>query len=303
MSATEPSGPWQLELKQVVQEYPVKGAGWKRVLDSLDLRVPAGELVALVGPSGCGKSTLLRLLLGMELPRTGEVLVDGKHVVGPSRERGIVFQHYSLFPNLTVLDNVTYGLELEEFTLLGKWVRYPRYRRRRKTFRSEAMHALEKMRLAEHAHKYPFELSGGMRQRVAIAQAMIMRPRLLMMDEPFGALDYTTRYDLQLYLLDNFYQTRMTVLFITHDLEEAVFLADRILVLSPYYVTDSGAANGSRFLLDERVPFPHPRVLAIKKDPRFGALLEQICELGLDPSRRQLYRERGPGQSAGGDAS
>ncbi|MCK5871989.1 MAG: ABC transporter ATP-binding protein, partial [Methylococcales bacterium] len=207
--------------------------GEKRVLDNIDLSVSTGELCALVGPSGCGKSTLLRLILGQETPTKGLINIENKAVGFPQPNRGIVFQRYSLFPHLSVLNNV----------LLGKRFRHGRWWlpwKNRSDWLDEAMSYLEQVRLTDAIHKYPHQLSGGMQQRVAIAQALIMKPPVLLMDEPFGALDPDTREDLQLFLLDLWETEKLTIFFITHDLEEACFVGSRLLVLSQYYSDDRG---------------------------------------------------------------
>lgn len=258
-----------------------KAYGAKTVLEDIDLSVKGGELCTVVGPSGCGKSTLLRLILGQEEPTRGDILIDGQPVGYPSPERGIVYQKYSLFPHLSVLDNVVLGKNLTA----GPIERF----RRRKEFRDEAMFFLEKMRLSEHGAKYPHELSGGMQQRVALAQSLIMKPRILLMDEPFGALDPGTREHLQVFLLELWEEFDMTVFFVTHDLEEAVFLGTRILVLSQYYSDGRGedrADLGARIVAD----YPLPRratATVVKETAEFGHLIQQIRREGFDPTYRQ----------------
>ncbi len=284
-----------LRIESVTKRYPIRpdadrglAAGKKEitVLHDIDLRVAPGELITLVGPSGCGKSTLLRLVLGSERPTSGQVLVEGREVGGPSRDRGIVFQKYSLFPHLTVVENIVFGLDLEEFSLLGRAARYFHYRRRKREYAETARSYLERMHLAEAADKYPHELSGGMRQRVAIAQAAIMKPRILLMDEPFGALDDATRQEMQIFLLELWEQAKMTVFFVTHDLEEALFLGTRILVLSQYFAAEEGV-EGAKFVTDKEVPGGHPKPHGFKYSPEFTDLLAQIRNDGLDPSVRQ----------------
>jgi NitT/TauT family transport system ATP-binding protein len=259
-----------------------KSYGTKRVLDNVDLAVERGELCALVGPSGCGKSTLLRQILGAERPDAGRITIEGHEVGYPDPRRGIVFQRYSLYPHLSVLDNVTLGRRLPLGPLEG-W-------RRRGEFREQAMHYLERMRLAEHADKYPHQLSGGMQQRVAIAQSLVMKPQVLMMDEPFGALDPDTREQMQLFLLELWEEHRFTVFFVTHDLEEAVYLGTRIIVLSQYYSDARGDApgvnRGAKVVADHQLP---RAVFAtdVKKTAEFTALVEQIRREGFDPAYRR----------------
>ena len=262
-----------------------KSYGPKRVLDNVDLAVQSGELCTVVGPSGCGKSTLLRQILGEERPDSGKITIEGAPVGHPDTRRGIVFQRYSLFPHLSVLDNVLLGPRLK-LSFVDRW-------RRRKELREEAMHYLERMRLGAHAGKYPYELSGGMQQRVAIAQSLILKPQILMMDEPFGALDPDTREQMQLFLLELWDQSRMTVFFVTHDLEEAVYLGTRIVVLSQYYVDDRGAAadcnRGSKIVADYQLPRAAMKT-EVKKSPEFTQLVEQIRRAGFDPSYLQDVR-------------
>jgi NitT/TauT family transport system ATP-binding protein len=263
-----------------------KSYGEKRVLDNVDLNVRKGELCTLVGPSGCGKSTLLRHILGEEFPDAGAVTIEGQPIGHPDTRRGIVFQRYSLFPHLSVLDNVTLGPRLR----CGLRERF----RRRNEFRDEAMQYLTRMRLAEHAHKYPHELSGGMQQRVAIAQAMIMKPAVLMMDEPFGALDPDTREQMQILLLELWEAERMTVFFITHDLEEAIYLGTRILVLSQYYKDDRGdhahVRRGAKIVADYQLPRA-ANPTDVKNSPEFLKLAEEIRDVGFNPENRRHVRD------------
>ena len=272
---------YALELIDVYKAY-----GTKVILDNLDLAVRDGELCTLVGPSGSGKSTLLRLILGQEAPTSGRLRIGGQPAGFPDTMRGIVYQRYSLYPHLTVLDNVTLGHRLRT----GLFERM----RRRREFEDEAMQYLQRVRLDRHADKYPHELSGGMQQRVAIAQSLIMKPRVLLMDEPFGALDPDTREDLQLFLLELWDEHRMTVFFITHDLEEAAYLGTRILVLSQYYSDDRDqtgqVARGAKFVADHQLP----RVAAsteTKHDAGFLELIEAIRLDGFDPKHLQHARE------------
>ncbi len=262
-----------------------KRYGNKLVLDNIDLAVEQGELCTIVGPSGCGKSTLLRILVGEERQSEGQVLLDGEVIGTPDEKRGIVFQRYSLFPHLSVLDNVTLGLRLGG--------RPGSDRLNRKQIEEEAYSYLKRVRLEDHGKKYPHELSGGMQQRVAIAQSLIMKPKLLLMDEPFGALDPDTREDLQLFLVELWEEQRMTVFFITHDLREAAFLGTRLLVLSQYYRDDRGDGpevnRGSKIVADH----PLPRYMAsteVKHSAEFGELIQQVREEGFNPEYLQHAR-------------
>ncbi len=285
------SAPYLLQLYDVVKTYPDRCGGTMTVLSDIDLRVSAGEFVTIVGPSGCGKSTLLRLVLGSEQPDRGSVLFNNAPIRHPERSRGIVFQKYSLFPHLTVLDNLAFGLDMENFTLPGRLFRPLRHRSAKQEFRRQAQEYLLRVKLAEHGNKYPHELSGGMQQRVAIAQALIMKPRLLMMDEPFGALDDSTRQDMQLYILEQWQEHKMTVFFVTHDLEEAVFLGTRILVLSQYYQSDNAAQAGAKIVTDIPTPGPHPHNSAFKYSPELNELIRRIRQDGLEPTHHQHIRD------------
>ena len=263
-----------------------KGYGDKVVLDNIDLQVNQGELCTVVGPSGCGKSTLLRLILGQEKPDQGKVLIDGKPVTRPNIDKGIVYQRYSLYPNMSVLDNVVLGKVFCE----GQW--WNPFASK-KAFKEEAMHYLERVRLADAAHKFPHELSGGMQQRAAIAQALILRPPILMMDEPFGALDPDTRDELQIFLLELWEKEQVTIFFVTHDLTEACFLGTRLLVVSQYYTDDRGEHSkerGGRIVADHQLPAVASSS-EVKHSPEFMQLIESVREEGFDPRKRQHVSE------------
>jgi NitT/TauT family transport system ATP-binding protein len=233
-----------IRLDRIHVSYALKGGARKTVLDGIDLEIHAGEFISVIGQTGCGKSTLLRLVLGSETPTEGRVLVEGREVVRPDRDRGYVPQKYSLFPDKTVVDNITFGLEVEEFNLLTSLT--PRYYSRRRDFRAEAMRQLAKMGLHEtDATKYPDQLSGGMQQRVAIAQALVMKPKILLMDEAFSALDPGTRAGMQKLIREVWKETGTTVLFVTHNIAEAVRLATRVIVLAK-----NPTAEGSQVALD-----------------------------------------------------
>lgn len=261
-----------------------KSYGERLVLDNIDLSVRKGELCTVVGPSGCGKSTLLRQVLGEEMPDSGRVMIDGQHVGHPDTRRGIVFQRYSLFPHLTVVDNVMSGPLLCCGWRAGA--------KRKRKIRDEAMQYLARMRLAEHAQKYPFELSGGMQQRVAIAQSLMMKPSILMMDEPFGALDPETREDMQVLLLELWEAEQMTIFFVTHDLEEAVYLGTRVLVLSQYYADDraQGAKRGAKIVADHQLPRGVSST-GVKHSEAFTTLVDTIRKEGFSPELRRHVSE------------
>lgn len=210
-----------LEVKNVWQVY-----GDQVVLENLSLSVAEGEFCTLVGTSGCGKSTFLRLLLGQERQSRGSILLDGQPLVAePDASRGVVFQRYSVFPHLSVLDNVALGLELPKAPLLGRLLG-----RHKREAREQAAQLLEKVGLGHALGKYPAQLSGGMQQRLAIAQALVMKPRVLLLDEPFGALDPGIRKDMHALLLELWRETRLTVFMVTHDLSEGFSLGTRLLV-------------------------------------------------------------------------
>jgi len=220
------------------------------VLDRIRLEIEEGEFVCVLGQTGCGKSTLLRLVLGAERPLDGEILVDGRVHRQPDRTRGYVPQKYSLFPDKTVLDNITFGPEVCEFGLFGRLT--PSFFRRRREFRREAFECLDRIGLdRSDAAKYPDQLSGGMQQRVAIAQALITRPRILLMDEAFSALDPGTRKGMQRLIRQLWQETGATILFVTHNTHEALQLGTRVVVLAR-----EAAGGGSRVMLDLPVPEP-----------------------------------------------
>ncbi len=259
--------------------------GDKVVLDDIDLGVAAGEIVTVVGPSGCGKSTLLKLILGQEFPTRGSILLEGQPIGFADPTRGVVYQKYSLFRHRTVLGNVLEGPRLS--------LPFRERRRKKKELIDEAKHFLEKVRLASDFDKYPHELSGGMRQRVAIAQSLIMKPNVLLMDEPFGALDPSTRQSMQLFLLELWEELGMTIFFVTHDLEEAVFLGTRIIVLSHQYLDDRGEDSqikrGAKIIADHPLSVTAKSVDA-KKTAEFGELIEEI-RLEVDARHRRHVKD------------
>lgn len=230
--------------------------GHVHALAGIDLHVDDGEIVCLLGASGCGTSTLLSIIGGLETATAGEVTVEGERVVGPGADRGMVFQGYSLFPWLSVAGNVAFGLEV------AGWSRVRRAER--------VDELLATMSLSDFADALPRELSGGMRQRVAIARALAPEPDVLLLDEPFGALDAQTRRHLQDFLLTVWRRTGCTVLMVTHDVEEAVYLSGRVYVMapSPGHVAE---------IVD--VPFGADRGPLVKRDPRFLDLRDELGEL------------------------
>jgi len=222
-------------------------------LDRFSLDVADGEFVTVVGPSGCGKSTALNIAAGLLAPSEGEVLIDGKGVDGPGPERGMIFQQYALFPWLTVRQNVEFGLRIK-----GE----PAARRR-----ETAEHFIDLVGLGHFADALPKMLSGGMKQRCAIARAYAVNPSVLLMDEPFGALDALTRVQLQDQLLETWSRERRTVMFITHDVDEAVYLANRVVVM---------AARPGRLQEIIEVNLPYPRTEQIRLSPEFTAIRNRV---------------------------
>ena len=225
-------------------------------LDKTSFQVKDGEFVTILGPSGCGKSTILRIVAGLEEPSTGKVYLDGNEVKGPGPDRGMVFQSYTLYPWLTVEDNITFGLKLQG--------------RSSKERKEVAGHYLELIGLRGFEKHYPIQLSGGMKQRVAIARALANDPKILLMDEPFGALDAQTRTIMQEVLLKAWEASKKTILFITHDVEEAIFLADSVYVMT---------ARPGRLKENVPVNLSRPRDYNIKNDPEFFTLKTKL--LGL----------------------
>jgi NitT/TauT family transport system ATP-binding protein len=240
-----------LQVRNVGKSFP--GDAKPPVLGDIGFEVRRREFVSIIGTSGCGKSTLLRCIGGLEAPTSGEILCKGVPVTGPGGDRGMVFQDYSLFPWLTVKRNIMFGPMMR-----GDG---------RGASEDEARSWLEMVGLASHADAYPHQLSGGMRQRVAIARALANNPAILMMDEPFGALDSQTRCNMQKHLLQIWRNVDVTILFITHDLDEAILLADRIIVL--------GARPG-RILEIIKVPVERPRHLGQSLNPNFLAVKDRL---------------------------
>ena len=209
----------KLEIRNLNQSFPNEDGSRLVVLDHLTFEVKDKEFVCILGSSGCGKTTLLRLIAGLDTASEGTIFLDGQEMKGPSSKVGFVFQEYSLFPWRNVIDNIVFGLEMTGTSKEERYLIAERY--------------LELVNLTQFRTNYPSELSGGMRQRVAVARALALDPVLLLMDEPFGALDAQTRNMLQQELLDIWEETKKTIVFITHSVDEAVYLSDRIIVLTP----------------------------------------------------------------------
>jgi ABC-type nitrate/sulfonate/bicarbonate transport system ATPase subunit len=246
----------KLVIDNVSRIFPaVRGGTPTRALEPTNLSVADNDFVTILGPSGCGKSTLLRMVAGLDTPTTGRILLDGKAITGPGADRGMVFQSYTLFPWLTVSENISFGLrergvsQRERNDIAKQW--------------------LEKVGLTSFANHFPKQLSGGMQQRTAIARALANDPKILLLDEPFGALDNQTRALMQELLLGIWERERKTVIFVTHDIEEAIFLASRTVVMS---------ARPGRIKADIPVDLPHPRHYTIKTTPAFSDLKARLTE-------------------------
>ena len=237
-----------LTIRAVSRTFPgTRGGAPTEALSATSLEVADNDFIAILGPSGCGKSTLLRIVAGLDDASSGVVLLDGVPVAGPGADRGMVFQSYTLFPWLTVRENICFGLR-------ERGVPAPRQREVAERF-------VAQVGLRGFEDHYPKMLSGGMQQRTALARALANDPKVLLMDEPFGALDHQTRELMQELLLDVWEKDRKTVLFVTHDIDEAVFMAGRVVVMS---------ARPGRIKHEEAIAFPHPRDYRIKTAPEFA---------------------------------
>lgn len=248
-------GRGMIEVKELNKVYESKNKTFE-ALRNIDLTIGENEFLTIIGPSGCGKSTLLRIVAGLEDASGGVLSVDGEEIIGPGADRGMVFQGYTLFPWLTVRENIEYGPKLKGIPILER--------------RRISNHFLKVIRLEGFAKAYPKQLSGGMKQRVAIARALANRPKVLLMDEPFGALDAQTKLEMQEMLLEVWGREKTTVLFITHDIDEAIFLSQRIIVM--------GVAPG-RFLQEFEVTLPTERTPEIREHPDFLSLKHEIVQL------------------------
>ncbi|HTI47278.1 MAG TPA: ABC transporter ATP-binding protein [Casimicrobiaceae bacterium] len=246
----------KLMLDGVTRTFPgVRGGAPTIALQPVSLDVADNDFITILGPSGCGKSTLLRIVAGLDAPTAGKVLLDGAPVTGPGRDRGMVFQSYTLFPWLTVEENIRFGLREQAMPIARQ--------------REIASHYVERVGLAGFERHYPKMLSGGMQQRTAIARALANDPKILLLDEPFGALDHQTRGLMQELLLGIWEAERKTVLFVTHDIEEAIFMANRVVVMT---------ARPGRVKDDVPVSLPHPRHYTLKTSADFSALKARLTE-------------------------
>ena len=253
-----------VEISALAKRYAVEGSEVV-ALDGIDIAIGEGEFVCLLGPSGCGKSTLLKIVAGLIPPTEGQIRIDGRPVRGPGPDRAVVFQDYALFPWMTVAENAEFGLAARGVDP-----------EKRRAVSSELLKAVG---LGDFAAKYPHHLSGGMKQRVSIARALAVDPVLLLMDEPFGALDAQTRYVMQKELLRVWSAYRKTVLFVTHSIEEALFLADRVLVMT---------ARPGRIKADLRLTHPRPRDVA---SDDFTRMRKQTLELLSEEIARSMEQE------------
>ena len=245
-----------LKVEQVSRTFPARhGNAPTRALEPTDLTIGNNDFVTILGPSGCGKSTLLRIVAGLDRPTSGRVTLDGREVTGPGADRGMVFQSYTLFPWLTVRENIAFGLrergmaEKQRDGIVASYV--------------------DLVGLKGFENHWPKQLSGGMQQRTAIARALANDPEILLLDEPFGALDHQTRELMQELLLGIWEAERKTVLFVTHDIDEAVFMGSRVVVMS---------ARPGRIKLDRPVPIAHPRHYSVKTTPGFSELKAELTE-------------------------
>jgi NitT/TauT family transport system ATP-binding protein len=255
----------KLELKHISMVFSQRGRRFEALRD-VSIEVDSGEFISIVGASGCGKTTLLRIADGLRAPTRGEVLVDGRQVTGPGPDRGFVFQQDALFPWRTVLDNVIFGLEVQG--------------RKKSESRARADGWLRLVGLAGFEQHFPHELSGGMRQRANLARALTIDPDVLLMDEPFASLDAQTREIMQAELLRIWRSNRKTVLFVTHQIDEAVFLADRVIVMT-------SRPGQVKAVLD--VGIPRPRDLAVKRTPRFLELVDEIWKMIEEEVKAALH--------------
>lgn len=251
----------KISFQNVTKTFNIAGQTAFNALQGLNLDIEDGEFITVVGPSGCGKSTAMNIAAGLTAPSSGQVLVDNVPVKGPGPERGVIFQQYALFPWLTVRQNVEFGLKIAS---------HPKAERRK-----IADHFIDLVGLSQFADSLPKTLSGGMKQRCAIARAYAVNPKILLMDEPFGALDALTRVQLQDQLLATWSKERRTVMFITHDVDEAVYLASRVVVM---------AARPGRLHRIVPVDLPYPRTEEMRLSPEFSALRNEVWRSVYHPA-------------------
>jgi NitT/TauT family transport system ATP-binding protein len=245
----------QLSIRGVTRTFAGTKGQSTQALQPIDFEVRENDFVTILGPSGCGKSTLLRIVAGLDFPTAGKVLLDGANIDGPGSDRGVVFQSYTLFPWLTIAQNIRFGLRERGLPDAVQ--------------KERSDYFIAKVGLRGFENHFPKQLSGGMQQRTAIARALANDPKMLLLDEPFGALDNQTRVLMQELLLGIWESAQKTVLFVTHDIDEAIFMANRVAVFS---------ARPGRIKTEIAVDFPHPRHYTIKTSPEFMALKAQLTE-------------------------
>ncbi|MBX9879654.1 MAG: ATP-binding cassette domain-containing protein [Candidatus Obscuribacterales bacterium] len=297
-----------IDSKNCTVSYPSnKGDSRATVLNDITLQVQQGEFVTVVGSSGCGKSTVLRLVLGSQFPTEGVVLVNGKSVTRVTRDTGIVYQNYSLFPHLTMLENIAAGpilegtnlperiickplvkiLDLLKATSLLKRIPYSRIR---DEARAQALVLAERCGLEpqKNGNKYPFELSGGMRQRVAIAQSLAMKPSILLMDEAFSGLDEKTKCEMRDFIHEQWKENKTTIFFVTHDLEEAAMLGTRLICLSQHWTDDDGnPGKGAKIVIDKQVAGGTVRPSKFVDSHEFTQLVDNIRAKAFEKNNPQ----------------
>lgn len=254
----------KLEIQDVGKIFKTK-SGETTALERTSFTIEDGEFVTILGPSGCGKSTVLRIVAGLEEATSGKVLLDGQPVEGPGPDRGMVFQSYTLYPWLTVKENITFGLKLKGAS--------------QKERNDLARHYLQLIGLEGFENHYPVQLSGGMKQRVAIARALANDPKVLLMDEPFGALDAQTRNIMQEVLLKAWEESKKTILFITHDVDESIFLADSVYVMT---------ARPGRLKKKVPIDLARPRDFSVKGTPEFATYKEELLGLIREESLKSI---------------
>ncbi|MFT4306308.1 MAG: ABC transporter ATP-binding protein [Microbacterium sp.] len=260
----------RIALEHLHKEFDLGGGGVRRVVDDVSFDVGPGEFVAVIGPSGCGKSTMFNIIAGLETPTSGDVLVDGTSAIGQREHTAYMPQKDLLFPWRSIVENTALGLEVGGV--------------RKKTARAKAAALFPRFGLAGFEQSYPFELSGGMRQRAALLRTVLQEREILLLDEPFGALDSLTRIEMQNWLQDVWAENSWTAVLITHDIREAVYLADRIIVLS---------ARPASVRLNLEVALPRSRELAITTSPEFARIEQQLIEVLHEESRKAFEQQLG----------
>jgi NitT/TauT family transport system ATP-binding protein len=253
--------PWFVDFKDVWLAYNEQLLAQNHfAVEAIDLQVRKGEFIAIVGPSGCGKSTFMKLATGLQKPSSGKIVIDGQPVTGPLKISGMAFQAPSLLPWRTTLDNVLLPLEIVE-------PYRSQFKAKRKEYAERARSLLHKVGLGGYEDKFPWQLSGGMQQRASICRALIHEPKMLLLDEPFGALDAFTREELWCILRDLWTEQRFNVILVTHDLRESVFLADTVYVMSK---------GPGRFVVRREIDLPRPRELELTYTPAFGEIVQEL---------------------------